>query len=118
MRRYAKTIGQSGKDHALPRVCGATGIYEARFMAAFVDDPAQVERGRRWIAGRPTSTAGRCATRSVSSLFDRTAHAWKKVRAWAGARAEFERRARSRWLWALSVHDKKAPTISSSPACR
>ena len=42
------------------------------------------------------------------ALFDRTAHAWKKVRAWAGARPEFKRRAGFALLWALSVHDKRA----------
>jgi 3-methyladenine DNA glycosylase AlkD len=43
------------------------------------------------------------------ALFDRTPHAWKKVRGWAGAQPEFERRAAFALLWALSVHDKKAP---------
>src|SRR5262245_63587508 len=49
MRRYAKTIS---KDHALAQGLWATGIYEARFMAAFVDDPAQVTAPQmdRWAA--------------------------------------------------------------------
>jgi 3-methyladenine DNA glycosylase AlkD len=42
-------------------------------------------------------------------LFDRTPHAWKKVHAWAGARAEFEKRAAFALLWGLTVHDKLAP---------
>ena len=39
MRKYAKTIG---KDHALAERLWKTGVYEGRFMAAFVDDPAAV----------------------------------------------------------------------------
>jgi len=105
MRRYAKTIG---KDHALAAALWATGIYEARFMAAFVDDPAQVTAPQmdRWAADFDSWAV--CDT-VCFALFDRTAHAWKKVRAWAGARAEFERRGAFALLWALSVHDKKAP---------
>jgi 3-methyladenine DNA glycosylase AlkD len=105
MRRYAKTLA---KDHALAAALWATGIYEARFMAAFVDDAAQVTAAQmdRW-AGDFDNWAV-CDT-VCFSLFDRTAHAWKKVPAWAGARAEFERRASFALLWALSVHDKRAP---------
>jgi 3-methyladenine DNA glycosylase AlkD len=111
MRRYAKTIGQGGKDHALAEGLWATGIYEARFMAAFVDDPAQVTAPQmdRWAADFDNWAV--CDT-VCFSLFDRTPHAWKKVRAWAGARAEFERRAAFALLWALSVHDKQAPDAS------
>jgi 3-methyladenine DNA glycosylase AlkD len=105
MRRYAKTVGT---DHALAAGLWETGIYEARFMAAFVDDPAQVTSSQmdRWAADFDNWAV--CDT-VCFALFDRTAHAWKKVRAWADARAEFERRAAFALLWALSVHDRKAP---------
>ena len=42
-------------------------------------------------------------------LFDRTAHAWKKVPEWAASGEEFVRRAGYALVWALSVHDKSAP---------
>ena len=105
MRKYAKTIG---KDHALAERLWKTGVYEARFMAAFVDDPAAVTPAQmeRW-AGDFDSWAV-CDT-VCFALFDRTPHAWKKVHAWAGARPEFKRRGAFALLWALSVHDKKAP---------
>jgi 3-methyladenine DNA glycosylase AlkD len=105
MRKYAKTIG---KDHALALELWETGVYEARFMAAFVDDPAAVTPAQmdRWARDFDNWAV----TDTVCfALFDRTPHAWKKVRAWAGAQPEFERRAAFALLWALSVHDKQAP---------
>jgi 3-methyladenine DNA glycosylase AlkD len=105
MRKYAKTIR---KDHALAERLWKTGVYEARFMAAFVDDPAAVTPAQmeKW-AGDFDSWAV-CDT-VCFALFDRTPHAWKKVHAWAGARPEFKRRGAFALLWALSVHDKQAP---------
>ena len=105
MRKYAKTIG---KDHALAARLWSTGVYEARFLAAFIDEPGQVTPAQmdRWVADFDNWAV--CDT-VCFALFDRTPHAWKKVRAWAGARPEFERRAAFALLWALSVHDKQAP---------
>ncbi|RYF41930.1 MAG: hypothetical protein EOO25_08335 [Comamonadaceae bacterium] len=39
MKRLGK---QLGRDHALAAALWATGVYEARMVAAFADDPAQV----------------------------------------------------------------------------
>ena len=105
LRRYAKTIG---KDHALSQRLWKTGVYEARFMAAFVDDPAAVTPAQMEAWARDFDSWAVCDT-VCFALFDRTPHAWKKVHAWAGARPEFERRAAFALLWALSVHDKQAP---------
>jgi 3-methyladenine DNA glycosylase AlkD len=104
IRRYAKTIG---KDHALADALWKTGVYEARFLAAFVDDPAAVTPAQmeRWAADFDSWAV----TDTVCfALFDRAAGAWKKVRAWAGARPEFKKRAAFALLWSLSVHDKQA----------
>ena len=108
MRKYAKTIG---KDHALAERLWKTGVYEGRFLAAFVDDPAAVTPAQmeKW-AGDFDNWAV-CDT-VCFALFDRTPHAWKKVHAWAGARPEFKRRGAFALLWALSVHDKQAPDAS------
>ena len=105
MRKYAKTIG---KDHALAARLWKTGVYEARFLAAFVDDPAAVTPAQMETWAGDFDNWAVCDT-VCFALFDRTPHAWKKVRAWAGARAEFKRRGAFALLWALSVHDKKAP---------
>jgi 3-methyladenine DNA glycosylase AlkD len=40
-------------------------------------------------------------------LFDRTPHAWSKVAAWRGRRAEFERRAAFALLASLGGHDRE-----------
>jgi 3-methyladenine DNA glycosylase AlkD len=42
------------------------------------------------------------------ALFDRTPHAWSKVKAWAPRRDEYVRRAAFALLWGLTVHDKEA----------
>jgi 3-methyladenine DNA glycosylase AlkD len=41
-------------------------------------------------------------------LFDRTPHAYKKVKQWAGWRGEFEKRGSFALLASLALHDKKA----------
>jgi 3-methyladenine DNA glycosylase AlkD len=105
LRSYAKKLG---KDHALAQALWKSGWYEARMLAAFVDDPEQVtsQQMDRWAAEFDNWAI--CDT-VCFALFDRTPHAWKKVHAWAGARAEFKKRAAFALLWALSVHDKQAP---------
>jgi 3-methyladenine DNA glycosylase AlkD len=42
------------------------------------------------------------------ALFDRTPHAWSKVRQWAGLKDEFGKRAAFALLWGLTVHDKRS----------
>jgi 3-methyladenine DNA glycosylase AlkD len=96
-----------GRDHALAADLWKTGVYEARLLAAYVDDPEQVSAAQmdRWC--REFGNWGVCDT-VCFALFDRTPHAWAKVRAWAGRRAEFEKRAAFALLWGLTVHDKRA----------
>ena len=42
------------------------------------------------------------------NLFDRTPHAWAKVRQWSSKKGEFEKRTAFALLWSLTVHDKQA----------
>ena len=42
------------------------------------------------------------------NLFDRSPHAWAKVRSWSEKRKEFEKRTAFALLWSLTVHDKAA----------
>jgi 3-methyladenine DNA glycosylase AlkD len=42
------------------------------------------------------------------ALFDRTAHAWRKVAQWSRRRDEFGKRAGFALLWGLAVHDRRA----------
>jgi len=105
MQRYAKEIGRS---HDLALALWETGWYEARTVAAFVDEPDRVTPAQmdRWC--RDFDSWGICDT-VCFHLFDRTALAWSKVNAWARARPEFKKRAAFALLWGLTVHDKQAP---------
>jgi 3-methyladenine DNA glycosylase AlkD len=104
LRAYAKRLGP---DHALAAALWATGWYEARMLAAFVDEPARVTPAQmdRW-AGAFDNWAI-CDT-VCFHLFDRTPYAWAKVRAWAPRKEEFVRRAAFALLASLVVHDKTA----------
>ncbi len=93
--------------HELALALWEQGVYEARLLAALIDDPGQVsaEQMDRWAAG--FDNWGACDT-ACFALFDRTAHAWHKVDEWALRPQEFVRRAAFATLASLTVHDKKA----------
>ena len=105
LRAHAKKIGRS---HELAAALWATDVYEARMLAAFVDDPARVTvvQMERWC--RDFDNWAICDT-ICFHLFDHTPHAWTKVSAWAVRREEFVKRAAFALLASLSVHDKRAP---------
>lgn len=104
LRVEAKRLG---RNHALAAALWASGWYEARMLACFVDDPAQVSAAQmdRWCRDFDNWAI---VDTACFALFDATPHAWAKVAAWAGKRAEFEKRAAFALLWSLSVHDKTA----------
>ncbi len=93
--------------HDLALALWDQGIYEARLLAALIDDPKQVSAQQmdRWAA--EFDNWGDCDT-ACFALFDRTAHAWQKVDDWAVRDEEFVRRAAFATLASLTVHDKKA----------
>ena len=105
IQAYAKRLG---RKHDLAVGLWATGWIEARMLAAYVDDPARVTRAQmdRWA--RDFDNWGICDT-VCFVLFDRTPHAWGRVDAWAGRRAEFVKRASFALLWALALHDRTSP---------
>jgi 3-methyladenine DNA glycosylase AlkD len=107
MRDVQGLAKQIGRNHALAAGLWKSGIYEARLLAAYVEDPRQVSPVQmdRWC--RQFGNWAVCDT-VCFALFDRTPHAWAKVRAWAGRRAEFEKRAAFALLWGLTVHDKQS----------
>ena len=104
IHQLAKRVG---KDHALAAELWETGWYEARLLAAFVDDPKLVTREQmdRWC--RDFDNWGVCDT-VCFKLFDQTPHAFAKVAQWARRRAEFEKRAAFALLASLALHDKKS----------
>jgi 3-methyladenine DNA glycosylase AlkD len=105
MRAYAKRLG---KNHELALALWAVDRYEARMLAVFLDDPARVTAAQmqRWCDDFDNWAI--CDT-ACFHLFDRTPHAFDKVKAWALRREEFVRRAAFALLASLSVHAKGAP---------
>jgi 3-methyladenine DNA glycosylase AlkD len=96
-----------GRNHTLAIALWDTGWYEARMLAAFVDEPARVTPAQmdRWC--RDFDNWAVC-DHACFHLFDRTPHAWRKVEQWSSRREEFGKRAAFALLWGLTVHDKQA----------
>ena len=114
MQKLAKQLGQ---DHALAAALWDTGWYEARTVTAFIADPARLTAAQmdRWMRGFDNWAI--CDTLCFK-LFDKSPHAWTKVKQWSGRKNEFEKRAAFALLASLALHDKKsadAPFLASLP---
>ena len=107
MRDVQALAKRLGRDHDLALALWDTGWYEARLLAAYVDEPERVTAAQmdRWC--RDFDNWGVCDT-VCFALFDRTPFAWQKVEKWASRREEFIKRAAFALLWSLTVHDKAA----------
>ena len=114
MKKLARHLG---RNHQLAAALWDTGWYEARTLAALIDDPASVTPAQmdRWA--RDFDNWAICDT-ACFALFDRTPHAWAKVRQWSSSDQEYIRRAAFALLWGLTVHDKGAPDTSFTGALR
>jgi 3-methyladenine DNA glycosylase AlkD len=122
MARYAIPLGNAfgvsmpdiqsqakcfGRDHELAAALWDSGQYEARLLAAYVDDPARVTATQMDCWARAFDNWAVCDT-VCFVLFDRTAHAWRKVERWSSRPDEFVKRAAFALLASLTVHDKQA----------
>ncbi len=99
-------VGKSiGRDHDLAEALWRTGIYEARMLAAFVDEPQLVtaEQMDRWA--RDFDNWATCDTLCFK-LFDQAPDAWAMVDRWTGANDEFVKRSAFALLASLALHDK------------
>jgi 3-methyladenine DNA glycosylase AlkD len=107
MANVQKLARSYGRSHEFAAALWESGWYEARTLAAYVDEPARVTPAQmeRWC--RDFDNWGICDT-VCFVLFDRTPHAWAKVHAWSGARQEFVKRAAFALLASLAGHDKQA----------
>lgn len=105
IRGLAKRLG---RDHDLALALWDTGVYEARMLTTFVDEPSRVTPAQmdRWC--RDFDSWGICDALCFH-LFDKTPHAWKKIAKWSDARAEFVKRASFALLASVALHDKTAP---------
>jgi 3-methyladenine DNA glycosylase AlkD len=102
MQQLAKRLGRS---HELAQALWATGVYEARTVAAFVEEPERLTPAQmdRWC--RDFDSWAICDT-VCFKLFDQSPHAFGRVTAWAGRSAEFEKRAAFALLASLGGHDR------------
>jgi 3-methyladenine DNA glycosylase AlkD len=106
--RDIKALGaELGRNQELASALWDTGIYEARMLASFTGDPTRLTSAQmdRWC--KEFDNWAICDAMCFN-LFDRTPHAWAKVKQWSGKKAEFEKRTAFALLWSLTVHDKRA----------
>lgn len=104
LQALAKALG---RDHALAAALWDEPWYEARLLAAYVDDPAAVDPAQMeaWCAAFDSWAV--CDT-VCFALFSYTPHAWDKVEAWAAREEEFVKRAAFALLASLVLRDRKA----------
>jgi 3-methyladenine DNA glycosylase AlkD len=104
IQRLAKQVG---RNHELALALWETGVYEARMLAAYVDEPQRVTAAQmdRWCA--EFDNWGIVDT-VCFVLFDRSPHAWSKVGPWSRRSDEFGKRAGFVLLACLAAHDKQA----------
>jgi 3-methyladenine DNA glycosylase AlkD len=105
IREIQAIARQIGRDHELAEALWETGVYEARLLTAYVDDPAAVTAAQMERWAKAFDNWGVVDT-VCFSLFDRSPHAWRKVAPWCERREEFVRRAGFVLLACLALHDK------------
>jgi 3-methyladenine DNA glycosylase AlkD len=105
LRRVARGLG---RDHELASALWASGVHEARLLAALVDDPAMVTVAQMdaWVADLDSWDVcdGVCG-----NLFDKTAFALDKAIEWTGREPEFEKRAGLALMAWSAVHRRDLP---------
>jgi 3-methyladenine DNA glycosylase AlkD len=111
LRSIAK---RAGRDHALAAELWATGIHEARIVAALVDEPARVTKRQmdRWANDFDSWDVvdGCCG-----DLFDKTPHAYEQAYRSSRDRREYVKRAGFVLMATLAVHDKGAGDDAFAP---
>ncbi|UCF50654.1 MAG: DNA alkylation repair protein [Thermoplasmatales archaeon] len=104
LRPLAKKIG---KNHELSLKLWDSGIHDARLLAVFIEDSAQVTEEQMESWAKDFDSWDVC-DQACCSLFDSTEYAWKKVYEWSKRDEEFVKRAAFSIIAGLAVHDKKA----------
>jgi 3-methyladenine DNA glycosylase AlkD len=96
------------KRPGLAEALWATGVYEARMVACMVEDLAAVtpDQMDRWRADFDNWAV--CDT-VCFKLWDRSPHAFDKIRQWAGLNDEFGKRAAFALLASVALHTKTGP---------
>jgi 3-methyladenine DNA glycosylase AlkD len=114
LRRIAKDLGT---DHALALDLWASGVHEARMLAAFVEEPAQVTEAQldAWV--RDLDSWDLCDT-LTTDLVVRTPFAARKALEWCRAADEFVKRAGFATIAGIAWHDKVARDAQFVPFMR
>lgn len=105
MAQIQKLGKQLGRSHELALALWATGIYEGRMLACYVDEPVRVTPAQMDAYARDFDNWAVVDTLCFK-LFDQTPHAWAKVRQWSKRREEFVKRAGFALLACLALHTK------------
>lgn len=111
LKAIAKKIGY---DRELAQKLWSTGLREARYVAAFIDDPKLVTPGQmdRWA--RDFDSWDICDG-VCTHLFVKAPGAWKKAFMWPKRKEEFVRRAGFTMMACLAVHDKESENSFFAP---
>lgn len=98
-------------NHELAAELWASGCYEARILAALIDDPSRLtlRQMNTWV--NDFDNWAICDTTCLH-LFDRSPLAWTVVPRWAASRDEFVKRAAFALMAGLALHDRNAPDAS------
>lgn len=93
--------------HELAALLWASGIHEARIMAALVDEPALVTepQAESWVADLDSWDV---CDQLCLNLLRRCSFAWAKAAEWTAAEPEFAKRAAFALGATLAVHEKTA----------
>jgi 3-methyladenine DNA glycosylase AlkD len=105
LHRLAKKIG---KNHELANQLWASGIHEAKCLAAMIGEPSKVTEAQmeRWARGFDSWDVVDAA---CCYLFGHAAPAWKKAFTWSRRKEEFVKRAAFSLMAYISYKDELAP---------
>jgi len=113
LHQFAKRIG---KDHLLARQMWATGIHEAKILAALIGEsekvtPGEMEQWARDFDSWDVVDAACCY------LYAHAKPAWNKAAAWSRRREEFVKRASFPWLRISVTKMRRRRTRVSCDSC-
>ncbi|MEJ0012389.1 MAG: DNA alkylation repair protein [Bauldia sp.] len=102
------------RDHALAVALWASGIHEARILAALIDDPKLVtpKQMDSWVGD---FNSWDLCDQACMKLFARTPYVAAKAAKWAKDKREFVRRAAFATIAGYAVSAKKAPDAEFAP---
>jgi 3-methyladenine DNA glycosylase AlkD len=104
LRKLARSVGS---DHALALELRRSGVFEARILAALVEDPTKLTPKEMDTWALEFENWADCDA-ACYGLFDRTPHAAPKAVEWSRRKEEFVRRGGLAIMAGMAVHDKGA----------